>query len=307
MRAAFGLVVAAACVTPAAGPVAPAPGYSGPPGMAPGAPVDGPVTGAASAAPRPGCLPALDPVHPRWLDLARIDDRLVACADDHRGAPSPCWAVDATTGALVSLDPPPALPGYGARAGDGLVAGTAAIHLDADTVQFEGAAPRPLHDVADKRTLPAGVTPAWLWSAGATAFVLGSDDLLYLYVDGKPSQPPFHGLRGGGVGVSGGEVVVHEGALSRLTVMDGLTRRTTHGRTHHDEPCHPDDDYAPGHEPDAATPCGAYLASRYRPYLATTIIADADGYVGIDPRGAVFTLDEHLAETARVPVAVCAN
>ncbi len=86
--------------------------------------------------------------------------------------------------------------------------------------------------------MPAGVAATWLWFAGETAFVLGSDGALYLYADGRPARPPFHGLRSGGVGVSGGQVVIPQHALSRLTVMDGLTSRTTRGRLHRDPSLH---------------------------------------------------------------------
>jgi hypothetical protein len=303
--------VAAAACGPIPGPAAPTTtaepvvvaGGGAPGSLAPGATP----SGGQYTPPPPGCFPARDPADPLWLDVARVGDTLVVCADDHRGGERRCWSLDPRTGALGTLDQAVAMPGYAERHGTTVVAGDALIALDADTLTFAGHPPRPLHDAKAKNTLPAAATATWLWLAGDTAYVLGSDGKLYLYEDGKPSPPPFRGLRGGGVGISGGQVVVHEAALSRLTVMDGLSKRVTHGRAHHDEPCHPDDDYAPGNEPDVATACGAHLADHYRPYLRATIIADGDGFVGVDPRGAVFVLDDRLVETARAPVAVCAR
>ncbi len=150
------------------------------------------------------------------------------------------------------------MPGYGSKrdAPPAVDAGSVRLRFDTDTIQFGTGEPRPLHDAKAKNALPAGVTATWLWAAGETAFVLASDGAVYLYADGKPSQPPIRGVQpSGGVGVSGGQVVIHEHALSRLTAMDGLNHRTTRGRARHDEPCHPDDvlEQQRGHEPDASS------------------------------------------------------
>jgi hypothetical protein len=241
------------------------------------------------------CFRPFDPATRHWFDLGLEDGKLLLCINNHVDAPFGCDVVDPQTGALGQLNVPPNLAGYG-LSGDGHVqAGDADVDVAAATISFSHQAPRPLHDAKQKYALPADVVPRWLWFAGNTAYVLGSDDLLYPIEDGKPPQAPFHGMRAGGVGVSGGQIVVQEAALSRLTVMDGITHRTTHGRARHDEPCHP----------DAGSACGAHLAQHYRPYLDATIIPDGSGYVGIDPHGAVFRLDDHLAETARVPLVMC--
>lgn len=313
MRRLVALIGVVACGAPAIGPVTPTATSGGPPGLTLVGGSDAAPAGSASGDPDgrapmpPGCLPAIDAAHPAWLDLARTGDSVIACSvDATAGQPTRCWGVDVATGALTTR-PTTKLPGYGYREAGGWVAaaGSNDVTVDADSIVFEGAVPAKLHD--GKNAMPAAVAAVRPYLVGGTALVLGSDGLLYEYVSGKPAQPPFHAMRSGGVGVSGGVATVHEGALTRLTVMDGLSRRTTRGRARHDETCKPDDSYAPGHEPDEGSACGAHLAAHYRPYLGTTIISDGDGFLGIDARGAVFALDDKLAETSRARVAVCAQ
>nr|HEX4313549.1 hypothetical protein [Kofleriaceae bacterium] len=315
-RAVTAAVLLVACGAPAIGPVPPG-ASGGPPGMTlvggsdAGSGASGNTLGSAQVTrqdvpPAPGCLPPVDATHPAWLDVARVGGDLVACSvDATAGTPTRCFTVDAATGALAqhaTIE----LPGYGYRTAAGWVAsrGSDAVTVTDDAIAFGSGAPRKLRE-SKKNTLPDTAAPVRVFAAGDTAFVLASDGVLYVYVDGKPAQLPFHAMRSGGVGVSGGQVAVHEGALTRITVMDGLTRRTTHGRARHDETCRPDDSYGPGHEPEEATACGAHLAAHYRPYLATTIIPDGDGFLGVDARGALFRLDDKLAETARVPLTTC--
>src|SRR5580704_18694519 len=86
----------------ATAPTAPVGGGGGPPGsIEPSSPTPGP-NAMPAAAPPPGCFPARDPADPLWLDVARVDDRLVVCADDHRGGERRCWSLDAATGALAT-------------------------------------------------------------------------------------------------------------------------------------------------------------------------------------------------------------
>lgn len=297
------LVMVAAC-----GPAATAPAknhtvisYGG--GASPGASSEN-IDATPPPPPPPPCIPAT-----AELALGRVGDDLVACTRDA----ATCWDVDDKTGELGEHEPM-RLPGYGYRDGDTLVATSAdgrvvkvsATEMVVFSDKGQTLSQRALRDPKGKAAAKelAGA-PVMAWFVGETVYVAG-DDAVWVYPIDKPAELPIRGLRGGGVGVSDGVLAVHETALSRLTVADGKTKRVTKGRARHDEVCVPPESYAIGSEPSETDACGAHLKDKYRPYLGATIIADGTGFIGFDPKTrAMFVLDEHLAETARMPLATC--
>jgi hypothetical protein len=322
-------VALAACGAPAAHTTTPATHGSGPPGA------DGSDEPQGSDAPPavPACIPAGD----SDLDLAFDGDDLVVCAVDRAGGKGTlgCWDVDPGSGeitARASAD----LPGYGrhvdghcagstcwdehddgaaghtgtgawiATNGDGRLAVIAHGRLEVFDGKGTSLAKRALGDTKAPKPWLDDATVANVYFVGDTVYVLARDaGSLYELPIGKPAAKPIRNLAAGGVGVSRDKLVVHEQALSRLTTVDGRTLRVTKGRAHHDDPCHPDAGYGFHHEP-AGDACADFLASHYHPYIDATIVAEGDGFYGVDPHArALFTLDDHLAETSRYPLPTC--